>query len=184
MFIVRIIIGDNGVIATSDFSFAEKAVEVYGYVCGFFSGLLDKGEAMGAATCAYCDKGTALAAFGIEIQKLDAATVYLFKEQSHPGRVIVAANKHVANLTDLSDAERDAFFADVARAGKALQKAFNPDKINYGAYGDTSGHLHFHLVPKYRDGFEWGSTFAMNPGEKFLDDKGNADVIAKIKAAL
>ena len=39
---------------------------------------------------------------------------------------------------------------------EVLHELFHPDKINFGAYGDTMHHLHFHLVPKYRDGFEWG----------------------------
>ena len=35
-----------------------------------------------------------------------------------------------------------------------MHEIFNPDKVNYGAYGDTGHHLHFHLVPKYKDGYE------------------------------
>jgi diadenosine tetraphosphate (Ap4A) HIT family hydrolase len=87
-------------------------------------------------------------------------------------------------LFDLADADRKAFFADVQRAAKALKKALNPDKINYGAYSDTLQHLHMHLVPKYRDQFEWGGIFTMNPEKKVLSDAECAEVIAKIKAAL
>ena len=32
-----------------------------------------------------------------------------------------------------------------------MHELFHPDKVNYGAYGDTGHHLHFHLVPKYKD---------------------------------
>lgn len=32
-------------------------------------------------------------------------------------------------------------------------------------------HLHMHLVPKYKDGDEWGGTFQMNPGKIFLTDE-------------
>ena len=70
------------------------------------------------------------------------------------------------------------------RVAKALHKAFHPDKINYGAYGDTGHHLHFHLVPKYRDGYEWGGVFAMNPGRTLLTDAEYAELIAAIKANL
>ena len=52
-----------------------------------------------------------------------------------------------------------------------MHKIFNPDKVNYGAYGDTGHHLYFHFVPKYKDGYECGSVFAMNPGEKTLSDE-------------
>ena len=120
--------------------------------------------------CAYCMEGDLVAAFGIKICELETSKLYLFKEQSHPGRVIVAHKKHVGDMTELTDEERNAYFADIAKVSRALQRAFKPQKINYGAYGDTGRHLHFHLVPKYKDGFEWGGVFAMNPGEKTLSE--------------
>ena len=41
--------------------------------------------------CAYCMEGELVDKFGIKICELAASKVYLFKEQSHPGRVIVAS---------------------------------------------------------------------------------------------
>ena len=134
--------------------------------------------------CAYCVHGEPLAKFGIYICDLTQTRLYLFKEQSHPGRVIVANKDHVRDITDLSDEQRNAFFADVARVSRAIQKAFNPDRINYGAYNDNGIHLHYHLVPKYKDEFEWGGVFAMNPGRVTLTDAEYAEMIEKIKAAL
>ena len=136
------------------------------------------------ANCAYCAEGALVDAFGIKICELETSKVYLFKEQSHKGRVIVAHKKHVSELVDLTDEERDAYFADIAHVARALHRAFHPDKINYGAYGDTGCHLHFHLVPKYRDEFEWGGVFAMNPGKTLLTDEQYAEMIEKIKANL
>lgn len=134
--------------------------------------------------CGYCAGGEALAKFGIKICDLDVSQLILFKEQSHPGRVIVAYKDHVSELVDISEEERCRFFADVDRAAKALHEVFHPDKINYGAYGDGGSHLHFHLVPKYRDGFEWGTVFAMNPGRVFLTDPEYDAMIGKIRAAV
>ena len=134
--------------------------------------------------CGYCAGGEALAAFGIKICDLKVSQLILFKEQSHPGRVIVAYKDHVSELIDISEEERRLFFEDVAHASRAIHEVFKPDKVNYGAYGDGGSHLHFHLVPKYKDGYEWGGVFAMNPREKFLTDDEYADMIEKIKAAL
>lgn len=134
--------------------------------------------------CAYCMEGELVAKFGIKICDLPASKLYLFKEQSHPGRVIVASKFHVSEMVNLSEEERIAFFADVNHVGEALHKAFSPAKVNYGAYGDTGCHLHFHLVPKYTDEFEWGGTFAMNPDQKYLSDEEYAEMIEKIKNAL
>ena len=104
--------------------------------------------------CAYCMEGELVAKFGIKICELETSKVYLFKEQSHKGRVIVAHKRHIGDMTELSAEERNAYFADIAKVSLALQKAFHPDKINYGAYGDTGHHLHFHLVPKYKEEYE------------------------------
>ena len=134
--------------------------------------------------CGYCMGGELLAKFGIPICELSVSSLILFKEQSKPGRVIVAYKDHVSEIVNISEEERNAFMADVCRAANALHKAFHPNKVNYGAYGDTGCHLHMHLVPKYKDGFEWGGTFVMNPGEKFLSDEEYKEMIEKIKAAL
>jgi diadenosine tetraphosphate (Ap4A) HIT family hydrolase len=39
---------------------------------------------------------------------------------------------------------------DVAQVAAAIEKAFQPDKIHYSAFGDTMPHVHFHIVPKYK----------------------------------
>lgn len=138
-------------------------------------------------SCAYCmreDNPALLDAFGIFICKLSVSDLILFKEQSHPGRCIVAYRDHVSELTELSDEERNAFFSDVARTAKAIHAAFRPDKVNYGAYGDTGRHLHFHLVPKYRDQFEWGSVFQMDPKRVTLSQDDYSAMAEKLKANL
>ena len=134
--------------------------------------------------CGYCMRGELLAKFGIFICDLDVSSLILFKEQSKPGRVIVAYKDHVSEIVNISDEERNAFMADVTRAAKALHKAFKPNKVNYGAYGDTGCHLHMHLVPKYEGGDEWGGVFQMNPGKVYLTDEEYEEMIQKIRAAL
>ena len=134
--------------------------------------------------CGYCMGGELLDKFGIPICKLGVSDLVLFKEQSKKGRCIVAYKDHVSEIVDLSEEERNAFFADVNKVAKAIHKAFSPDKVNYGAYGDTGSHLHMHLVPKYKDSEEWGSTFDMNPQKTFLSENEYKEMIELIKANL
>ncbi|MBR1771875.1 MAG: HIT family protein [Lachnospiraceae bacterium] len=136
------------------------------------------------ANCGYCMRGELLEKFGIYICDLEVSTLILFKEQTHPGRCIVAYKDHVSEIVNISDEERNLFFADVNRAAKAIHATFHPDKLNYGAYGDTGCHLHMHLCPKYKDQAEWGGTFEMNPGKTYLTDAEYAEMIEKIKANL
>ena len=134
--------------------------------------------------CGYCQGGELLAKFGIKICELDVSQLILFKEQSKRGRCIVAYRDHVSEIVDISDEQRNRFFADVNKAAKAIHKVFHPDKLNYGAYGDTGCHLHMHLVPKYKDGDEWGGVFQMNPDKVYLTDAEYEEMIQQIKDAL
>ncbi len=134
--------------------------------------------------CHYCNKGDALHAIGIEVAKLSVSNLILFREQSHKGRCIVAFDRHVGDITELNESERNSFFADIARASAAIQQAFGPDKVNYGAFGDTMRHLHFHLVPKYKDGFEWGGVFAMNPQKNMVNDEEAQSLADEIRCRL
>lgn len=134
--------------------------------------------------CLYCDKDEKLDNLMIEICKLNVSTLYLFKEQSHKGRCVVAYNKHVNELFELEDKELELFMKDVTRVAATIKKTFFPDKVNYGAYSDTLKHLHFHLVPKYKDGYSWGGVFEMNPQKTYLSDEEYNKLITKINAAL
>ncbi|MBU3099575.1 MULTISPECIES: HIT family protein [Clostridium] len=135
--------------------------------------------------CFYCVKDARLTNLMIEVCKLEASTLYLFKEQTYKGRCVVAYNGHKSEIFNLTDEERSKFMGDVSRVAGALNKAFSPDKINYGAYADTMTHLHFHIVPKYKGGPSFGGTFEMSPSDKVLlkDEEYNL-LINKIKENL
>ena len=121
----------------------------------------------------------------IEIAPLSASTLYLFKEQSHPGRCVVAYNGHVNELFELPDAELIRYTQDVARAARAIKASVNAKKINYGAYSDKLPHLHMHLVPKFEGGVAWGAPFEMMPTTKqFLAEPDYATLIQSIKQRL
>lgn len=134
--------------------------------------------------CGYCVHGEPLQAFGIYVCDLPHSQLILFKEQSHKGRCIVATKEHVDTITDLSDDERNGFFADVNNVVAALTTLYHPDRVNFGAYADTFHHFHVHLVPKYKDGFEWNGVFQMNPQKIFLSDVEYEALVAELKAAV
>lgn len=134
--------------------------------------------------CAYCMEGKLVDAFGIKICDLSVSMLYLFREQSHPGRVIVAYKDHVSEMVELTPQERAAYLEDINRVAVALHQVFHPKKVNYGAYGDTGHHLHFHLVPKYEDGFEYGGTFVMDPKRVYLTQAEYQERIDQIRKAL
>lgn len=135
--------------------------------------------------CLYCRRDQRLQDLMIEVAPLQVSTLYLFREQSHRGRCVVAYRAHVNELFELPDAELTPFMQDVARAAKAIKAAFGPNKINYGAYSDKLPHLHMHLVPKYEGGVAWGAPFEMMPAAKrLLPEAEYAGLIAALRARL
>ncbi len=135
--------------------------------------------------CLYCRQDQRLTDLMIEVAPLQVSTVFLFKEQTYRGRTVVAYRGHVNELYELRETELALFMQDVTRVASAMKTAFNPAKINYGAYSDKLPHLHMHLVPKYTDGPSWGTTFTMMPDPKqLLSDAENAALIAQLRTAL
>ena len=65
--------------------------------------------------CLYCQNNETLHNLMIEIAQLSVSRVFLFKEQTYRGRCLVSYKDHVNDLNELSDEDRNAFMADVAR---------------------------------------------------------------------
>lgn len=73
---------------------------------------------------------------------------------------------------------------DARRVAIAIDKAFHPAKINFGAYSDTLKHAHWHIVPKYEGEFEFGGVFEMNPKKTYLSEEEYACIIDRIRKEL
>lgn len=109
--------------------------------------------------CIYCEKGAALNALMKEIAELTECTLYMHRDQTHPGRVILAVKRHIRKITELSREEYMRLMGDVYDAAEALTKVYHPGKLNLLIFGDKSAHMHIHLVPKYENGKDWGKVF-------------------------
>ena len=73
----------------------------------------------------------------------------------NPGHLLICAYRHVADLTDLSDSERNEISALTSHAMQTLRKVSNPAGFNLGMnQGAISGagvaaHIHQHVVPRW-----------------------------------
>lgn len=116
--------------------------------------------------CLYCAKDESLSNLMYEVAELNVSTFFFFKDQTYKGRCVIAYKGHAKEISNIPANELPFFVEDLAKAVKAMETVFNPDKINYGAFGDKLPHLHFHLVPKYENGPSWGDVFAITPDPK------------------
>jgi diadenosine tetraphosphate (Ap4A) HIT family hydrolase len=84
-----------------------------------------------------------------------------------PGHTLVIPKRHVASFFDATPSEREAMLALLDAAKQQLQAEFGPAGYNIGINdgaeaGQTIGHLHIHLIPRYpgdrpdpRGGVRW-----------------------------
>ncbi|NGM85914.1 HIT family protein [Parapusillimonas sp. SGNA-6] len=68
-----------------------------------------------------------------------------------PGYTRVIWHDHVADMTDLPVAHRDELMHIVWQVEQALRDCLEPDKINLAQFGNMVPHLHWHVIPRWRD---------------------------------
>ena len=68
-----------------------------------------------------------------------------------PGFCRVVWRRHVAELSDLTSAERQHLLAVVNAVEGAVRALLQPHKINLASLGNVVPHLHWHVIPRWRD---------------------------------
>jgi diadenosine tetraphosphate (Ap4A) HIT family hydrolase len=70
---------------------------------------------------------------------------------AYPGFCRVIWNAHVKEMTDLSAEDRKTFMDTVFTLETALRQALHPEKMNLASLGNLTPHLHWHVIPRFRD---------------------------------
>ncbi|MCY1151509.1 MAG: HIT family protein [Sphaerochaetaceae bacterium] len=131
--------------------------------------------------CFYCADDEKRKSLMIEIIKMDFSTIYLNKDQSHRGRIIVKLNEHKTEYFQLNEEERVGFFKELAIASEAVYNLYGPNKLNYATFGDLVPHLHVHIVPKYKDRLNWGAAFDDSLDKLYLSEAEYKEMVLEIK---
>ncbi len=120
----------------------------------------------------------------LPLAALSWSDVYLFRDQKHRGRCIVALKEHRDEIWQLSEEQRNGFFAEVSAVAEAVSRFAQADKINYAIYGDLVSHFHVHVVPKRKDKLQWGGPFTDTVEKKLLTEEEYAAIGKAILAVL
>jgi diadenosine tetraphosphate (Ap4A) HIT family hydrolase len=90
--------------------------------------------------------------WGVRIQAGEVSDAYLQRADVQRGyTVVVWRGRHVAEPTELDEAEAVRFWLELLRVGRALERHLRPVKLNYQLLGNELPHLHAHVVPRYAD---------------------------------
>ncbi len=107
--------------------------------------------------CILCDKPRENNdALNYILYRGDKSFVMLNSYPYNPGHLMIAPYRHIANLEELTDEERNEHFKIVSRSIKMLRQVFNPAGFNIGInVGRVAGagiddHFHTHIVPRWQ----------------------------------
>ncbi len=103
-----------------------------------------------AADCVLCEQTGGLPVWqGAQMRVIRA------EEAGFPAFYRVIWTAHVAELSDLSEADRNTCMAVVTEVERVMRAQLAPAKINLAALGNMVAHLHWHVIARY----DWDSHF-------------------------
>ncbi|MFY9477320.1 MAG: HIT family protein [Aquabacterium sp.] len=98
------------------------------------------------ASCELCEQPG-----GVLVVRNTELRVIRVNDALHPGFYRVIWNDHVAEFSDLPQAERMRCMDAVALVESLMRMHLQPIKVNLASLGNMVPHLHWHLIARYRD---------------------------------
>jgi ATP adenylyltransferase len=106
-------------------------------------------------TCPFCEIPQMSDEEGLVVHRGKHAYVVMNLYPYNPGHLLICAYRHVADLTELRQEEREEIFALTSHAMTTIRKVSQPEGFNLGMnQGAISGagvaaHIHQHVVPRW-----------------------------------
>jgi len=106
-------------------------------------------------TCPFCEIPQMSDEEGLVVHRGKQAYVVMNLYPYNPGHLLICAYRHVADLTELTQEEREEIFALTSHAMTTIRKVSQPEGFNLGMnQGAISGagvaaHIHQHVVPRW-----------------------------------
>lgn len=120
----------------------------------------------------------------------DDARIILVNDPDLLGFCRVIWNHHVAEMTDLSYGEREHLMTLVFAVEEAVRFVMQPDKVNIAALGNMVPHIHWHVIPRFKDdafypGSAWSKRVQETPEAILLERRSSvAELSEAIKAEI
>lgn len=81
----------------------------------------------------------------------DFCRVVLVADPNYPGFCRVILREHLAEMSDLDPAAQSRLMQVVLATESVLRQLYQPDKMNLASFGNVVPHLHWHVIPRWRD---------------------------------
>ena len=88
---------------------------------------------------------------GVVLWRSAQCRIIRVDDPHYPGFCRVIWNDHVSEMTDLDPGQRATLMRVVFAVEIMVRRLFNPDKINLASFGNMVPHVHWHIIPRWRD---------------------------------
>lgn len=125
-----------------------------------------------SANCPLCAPRPASTEHGDLVARMSVSSLFLAGNQTYRGQcVLIFDPRHVAHIDELATDEWSAMAEDLFRAQRAVAAVARPDHMNIESLGNVVAHLHWHIIPRYRNDPRWGQPIWTTPLENMIDTR-------------
>jgi diadenosine tetraphosphate (Ap4A) HIT family hydrolase len=101
---------------------------------------------IGSQACELCENDG-----GVVLWRSGLCRVIRVDDPHYPGFCRVIWNDHVREMTDLPASHQAMLMRVVFAVESVVRQLFAPDKINLASFGNMVPHVHWHVIPRWRD---------------------------------
>ena len=76
-------------------------------------------------------------------------------DRRYPWLMLVPRHNGLSEIHDLRDKDQSTLISEVTAATRALEKLFQPKKINVAALGNMVSQLHIHVIARFEEDEAW-----------------------------
>ncbi len=110
--------------------------------------------------------------------------VVLLDDMDYPGFCRVILNSHVKEMTDLIPQERQQLMVVVFAVEQAVREVMQPEKINLASLGNKTPHLHWHVIPRFKQDRAFPNPIWGEPTHESAPHSLDANAANKLKSAI
>lgn len=91
----------------------------------------------------------------VEVVRLPLSRVLLMRDRRFPWLILVPEREEIREIHELSPEDRSQLIEEIAQVGQAMERLFQPVKLNVGALGNIVPQLHVHVVARFNSDPAW-----------------------------
>jgi diadenosine tetraphosphate (Ap4A) HIT family hydrolase len=121
------------------------------------------------------------------VATLSESHVTLADEHAYPGYCILLLKDHHDHVDQLPIERQLRLWEDVTRVATVLRRELEPVRINYACLGNFVTHVHWHVIPRYRDDPEPHHPIWVRPVAErriAMPEPARQQLIGRLRAAL